>query len=179
MASQADLNEVSTLVETNNLLTKQLIEKNDLITIKDQKYIKVLEVHFKGRLEYQKVEERFQKQESENAELKKKFRNCTRRTFVGTWFNLKVCRNKSIWSIRLRLNSEFLKQVQFLSVMLICHWKVELMKHWSRCCENKRKSYKNEICIVYVFPLNIFINEEYKHLFRLNRCYVTTRKTII
>lgn len=81
MVSQTDSKEVSTLIETNNLLTKQLVEKNESIASKNQKYIDVLELQFKGRLRNQELSSKVKEQESEIAQLKVRIQEFNEKNF--------------------------------------------------------------------------------------------------
>lgn len=80
-ASQAELDDISTLIGTNSLLTNQLIEKTKLIAEKDTKYINVLEMHYKERLENQQLKEVLTRKEYEIAELKKGIQEVNEKNF--------------------------------------------------------------------------------------------------
>lgn len=71
IASQTEFDDVSSLIGTNNRLTKQFIENTKLIGEKDQRYIKVLEMHYKERMENQQLKEILKRKEYEIAESKK------------------------------------------------------------------------------------------------------------
>lgn len=67
MASQTEFDDVSTLIETNNRLTKQLIEQFKLIAGKDQRYINVLQMHTE-RMRNQELKEILKQKENDIAE---------------------------------------------------------------------------------------------------------------
>lgn len=82
-ASQTDSDEFSGLITTNSLLAKELIEKNNLIASKDEKYIAVLEDNFKRQLACSNLKEKIKQIELENMGLKQKIQDLNEKNFCN------------------------------------------------------------------------------------------------
>lgn len=88
MSPETDSNEFSILVETNSLLTKELVEKNNLIAGKDQKYIECLETNFKQSLKLKELMETLEQKDAEIAELKKNIDELNEKNFCDDLIEL-------------------------------------------------------------------------------------------
>lgn len=82
-AATIDFDKVRALVETNSLLTHELVEKTRLIESKDQKHINLFKSFYKEKLAYEKLKEQLKEKELEIGTLKKKIQELNEKNFCN------------------------------------------------------------------------------------------------